>query len=272
MAPQGWGPGCQSKSPLCPSRSHCCRTSNRNFVQALTLHCIIFSNQVVFVHLVGRSTRLPLLYSELSKVLAAQWLSLLPPVSHSFRWKLYASGNLKQQLTVPRSPPAPLKTAFASFSLWSFNRLQKSPDMSLQRSRISIKWSDHNESDAHQHKHWASIFLSSGPKPSRILQWCFDFLLGGLVCVSVWSESADPGGGHSEQIVQTDTNGYPSISNISLFYHTGCFLFNMLLCFMIKWCMGTIWYAKAFFLPDINHSMNLQPYYETNSRFSIWFG
>ena len=95
MAPQGWGPGCQSKSPLCPSRSHCCRTSNRNFVQALTLHCIIFSNQVVFVHLVGRSVRLPLLYSELSKVLAAQWLSLLPPVSHSFEWKLDSSEGWK---------------------------------------------------------------------------------------------------------------------------------------------------------------------------------
>ena len=41
MAPQGWGPGCQSKSPLCPSRSHCCRTSNRKVVSTYYSHLII---------------------------------------------------------------------------------------------------------------------------------------------------------------------------------------------------------------------------------------
>ena len=78
--------------------------------------------------------------------------------------------------------------------------------------------------------------------------YCSGVLISCWVVSPVYlSESADPGGGHSEQIVQTDTNGYPSISNISVFYHIGCFLFNMLICFMVNWCVGTIWCAKAFF-------------------------
>ena len=215
MAPQGWGPGCQSKSPLCPSRSHCCRTSNRKVVSTYYSHLVISRRKKQFdLNLEEKNPPM--------KKKIRQWkkshLSLAPSfqkrsqpsssischlftfickqclVNWALTWLCFClyqllkgdslSQDLHQPLLVLPWPPSPPSRARRSRSTCLQHPLSERDQCILSTNRAYLGF------------HLGSIFATTLVCFASFFLGRFAFGLYILVWSAAWGE------GHSEQIVQ----------------------------------------------------------------------
>ena len=216
MAPQGWGPGCQSKSPLCPSRSHCCRTSNGKVVSTYYSHLVISRRRkTVWSEFGGKKST----NEEKNPPMKKNHLSLAPSfqkrsqpsssischllfifickqclVNWALTWLCFClyqllkgdslSQDLHQPLLVLPWPPSPPSRARRSRSTCLQHPLSERDQCILSTKRAYLGF------------HLESIFATTLVCFASFFLGRFAFGLYILVWSAAWRE------GHSEQIVQ----------------------------------------------------------------------